>query len=342
MRNSSCFIATMVGAMALAVTFVSPSSAQTNFYEGKQIRLIVGSSTATTYDLYARLIARFLPKHIPANPTIVVQIMTGASGMVATNHVFNVAPRDGTVILGAHSSMALAQITDVPNIQYDARQFRFIGRIASGGHDVHYVLTGSNVRTFGDLLKQEVIVAGTGPTSNSVMLPTAINQLMGGKLKIMRGYSGPPETALAVERGEVQMAMQSWDLLNNKHPDWIRDKKIIALVQYNPVRHAKLPDVPTILDVSTTDEQKQVWRQVLKPVVVGYGFGVAPIPADRLAILRKAFDAMLQDPELLAEAEKAKLPIEPMSGADVDKVVAEMFEADPKTMATVKKLLSPP
>jgi tripartite-type tricarboxylate transporter receptor subunit TctC len=342
MRKVFSLAATMVGAMALAVTFAGPGLAQTNFYEGKQIRLIVGSSAATTYDLYARLIARFLPKHIPGNPTVVVQIMTGASGMVATNHVFNIAPRDGTVILGAHSSMALAQITDVPNIQYDARQFRFIGRISSGGHDVHYVLSGSNVRTFGDLLKQEVIVAGTGPSSNSVILPTAINQLMGGKLKIMRGYSGPPETALAVERGEVQMAMQSWDLLNNKHPDWIRDNKINALVQYNPVRHAKLPDVPTILEVSVTDEQKQVWSQVLKPVVVGYGFGVAPIPADRLAILRNAFDAMLKDPELLAEAAKAKLPIEPMSGAELDKVVAEMFEADPKTMATVKKLLSPP
>ena len=178
--------------MALAVISTQPSPAQAEFYEGKQIRLIVGSATATTYDLYARLIARFLPKHIPGNPTIIVQIMTGASGMVATNHVFNVAPRDGTVILGAHSSMALAQITDVPNIQYDARQFSFIGRIASGGHDVHYVLTSSsNIKTFGDLLKQEVVVAGTGPTSNSVILPTAINQLMGGKLKIMRGYTGP-------------------------------------------------------------------------------------------------------------------------------------------------------
>ena len=268
--------------------------------------------------------------------------MTGASGMVATNHVFNVAPRDGTVILGAHSSMALAQITDMPNLQYDARQFRFIGRIASGGHDVHYVFANSNIKAFGDLLKQEVIVAGTGPTSNSVMLPTAINLLMGGKLKIMRGYSGPPETALAVERGEIQMAMQSWDLLNSKHPDWIRDKTINPLVQYNPVRHAKLPNVPTILEVSTTEEQKQVWGQVLKPVVVGYGFGVAPIPADRLAILRTGFDAMLKDPELLAEAEKAKLPIEPMSGAELDKVIAEMFTADPKTMATVKKLMSPP
>ena len=342
MWKLSSLAAMVVVAMVLAMTSAGPGSAQTNFYEGKQIRLIVGSATATTYDLYARLIARFLPKHIPGNPTIVVQIMTGASGMVATNHVFNVAPRDGTVILGAHSSMALAQITDVPNIQYDAREFRFIGRISSGGHDVHYVLANSNVKTFGDLLKQEVIVAGTGPTSNSVILPTAINQLMSGKLKIMRGYTGPPETALALERGEVQMAMQSWDLLSIKHPDWIREKKINALVQYNPVRHSKLPDVPTILDVSTTEEQKQVWRQVLKPVVVGYGFGVAPIPADRLAILRKAFDDMLKDPEFLAEAAKSNLNIEPMSGAELDKVVAEMFEADPKTIATVKSLMSPP
>jgi tripartite-type tricarboxylate transporter receptor subunit TctC len=333
---------TMLGAMALAVTSVTPGVAQTNFYEGKQIRLIVGSSTASTYDYYSRIVARFLPKFIPGNPTIVVQIMTGASGIIASNYVFNVAPKDGTVILGAHSSMALAQITDVPNLEYDARKFNFIGRIASGGHDVHYVSPGTGVTKFGDLLQREVIVGGTGPTSNSVILPTAINQLMGGKLKIMKGYKGTADTALAFERGEIQMGLQPWDLLSRKHPDWIRDKKINLLVQYNLDRHAELQNVPTIIDVSTTDDQKEVWRLLLRPVVIGYAFGVAPIPADRLAILRKAFEDMLKDPEFLAESAKANLAVEPMSGAELDKVAADMFNADPKAVATVKSLMSPP
>src|SRR5688572_14600812 len=127
MRTRSDFAIMMVSAVTLAVVFAAPSFAQTNFYEGKQIRLINGSSTGSGYDLYARLVARFLPKYIPGNPTITVQTMTGASGIVAANHVFNVAPKDGTVILGAHSSMALAQITGVPNLEYDARKFSFIG-----------------------------------------------------------------------------------------------------------------------------------------------------------------------------------------------------------------------
>jgi tripartite-type tricarboxylate transporter receptor subunit TctC len=158
----------------------------------------------------------------------------------------------------------------------------------------------------------------------------------------MRGYGGPAETGLAVERGEIQMAMQSYELMSSQHPDWISDKKVNMLVQYSMTRHPKLPNVPTILDVSTTEEQKQVWSLLLKPVVLGYGFGVAQIPADRLAILRKAFDDMLKDPEFAAEAAKSNLAFEPMSGVELDKAAAEMFQANPKTVATVKLLMSPP
>ena len=341
MRTLSGLAATVLGAMTLAGTS-APSAAQANFYEGKQIRIIVGSSTASSYDFYARLIARSLPKHIPGYPTITVQIMQGASGMVAANHVYNVAPKDGTVILGAHSSLALAQITDVPNRQYDAQKFNFIGRTASGGHDLHYVAASTNITSFDDLLKKEVVVGGTGPTSNSVILPNAINQFMGGKLKVMRGYNGPAETSLALERGEVQMALQPWDLLTSQHPDWIRDKKVNILVQYNLDRHPELPNIPTIMDVSTTQQQKDVWRLLLKPVVMGYAFGVTQIPADRLAILRKAFDDMVKDPEFQADATRSNLLLEPMSGVELDNVVADMFKADAKTVAAVKSLMSPP
>jgi tripartite-type tricarboxylate transporter receptor subunit TctC len=187
-----------------------------------------------------------------------------------------------------------------------------------------------------------VVVGGTGPTSNSVILPNAINQFMGGKLKVMRGYNGPAETSLALERGEVQMALQPWDLLTSQHPDWIRDKKVNILVQYNLDRHPELPNVPTIIDVSTTEEQKDVWRMLLKPVVMGYSFGVTQIPPDRLAILRKAFDDMVKDPEFRADAAKSNLILEPMSGVEIDNVVADMFRADAKTVAAVKSLMSPP
>jgi tripartite-type tricarboxylate transporter receptor subunit TctC len=244
MQALSRLIVTVAGAAALAAASALPGFAQANFYEGKQVRIIVGSSTGSNYDFYARLAARFLPKHIPGNPTITVQIMTGASGIVAANHVFNVAPKDGTVILGAHSSISLAQVTSVPNIEYDARKFNYIGRLASAGSDVHYVLAASGVTKFSDLMQREVIVGGTGPTSNSVILPNAINKMMAGKIKVLRGYQGTADTALAMERGEIQMAMKSWDLLRNQHAEWLRDKKINLLVQYNLERHRRAAGCP--------------------------------------------------------------------------------------------------
>jgi len=335
-------IATMAGALALAATSALPGNAQANFYEGKTVRVIVAVATGGGYDNYARLAARHLAKHIPGNPTIVVQNMPGASGIVAANHIYNVAPKDGTVIGALHASIALAQITDVPNIEYDARKAIWVGRMTSAGHDVHYTWHTTKVTSFDDLLKREVIVGGTGPTSNSVILPNAINKVMGGKLKVLRGYQGTADTALAMERGEIEMAMKNWELIRNQHADWLRDKKINLLVQYNLDRHRGLPDVPTILDVSKTEEQKQVWRVLLSPVAIGYALSMAPgVPDDRVATLRKAFDAMATDPEFRADAEKAKLEIDPMSGADLEKPVQAMFKADANAVAAAKALLAP-
>ena len=341
MKALSRLMLTVAGAAALAAISAVPGYAQAIFYEGKPIRVIVAGSTGSNYDNYARFVARHIARHISGNPTITVSVMSGASGIVATNYLYNVAPKDGTVILAVHSSMALAQVTGVPNIEYDVRNFGWIGRAASAGHDVQYVWSSANVTKFDDLTQREVVVGGTGPTSNSVLLPNTINKLMGGKLKVLRGYQGAQDLALAVERGELQMATMNWDLLRNQHAHWLRDKKVNILVQFNLDRHPELPDVPTILDVSKTEEQKQVWGLLLRPVVIGYSYGVVPgVPADRLAILRKAFDDMVKDPEFLAEAKKMNLPIEPETGATLDKFVATMFQVDPKNVETVKSLMA--
>jgi tripartite-type tricarboxylate transporter receptor subunit TctC len=341
MKALSRLIVTAAGATACAAIWAIPSFAEANFYEGKQLRILVGGSTGSNYDNYARLAARHITKHIPGNPTIVVQVMSGASGIIATNYLYNVAPKDGTTILAVHSSMALGQITGVPNIEYDSQKFQWIGRLASAGHDVHYVSSSANVAKFDDLMQREVVVGGTGPTSNSILLPKAINNLMGGKLKVLSGYQGTADTALAMERGEIQMGMMNWDLLRNQYANWLRDKKVNLLVQYNLDRHRELSNVPTIIDVSTTEEQKQVWGLLLRPVVIGYSYGVAPgVPADRLAILRKAFDDMVKDPEFTAEAQKMNLPIEPETGANLEKVVAAMFQANRSAVDTVKSLMA--
>jgi tripartite-type tricarboxylate transporter receptor subunit TctC len=337
-----CLILPVAGIAMLIAVSATASLAQPNFFEGKQVRIIVVSTVGSNYDSFARLAARHLARHVPGNPTITVSNMIGASGIIAGNHVYNVAPKDGTVILSPHSSMALAQLTGVPNIEYDARQFAWIGRIASGGHDVHYTWHTTNVSRFENLLVREVIVGGTGPTSNSVILPNAVNKVLGGKLKVLRGYKGSTDTAIALERGEIEMVLQPWELLRNQHSDWLREKKVNVLVQYNAERHPELSNVPTILDVSKTDAQKQVWRLLLKPVVTGYAFGTAPgVPQDRLDTLRKAFQAMMDDQQFRLDAAKMNLAIEPDSAASLQAGVVDMFQGEPNTVATVKSLILP-
>src|SRR5918997_810519 len=175
------------------------------FYEGKTIRIIVALGTGGDYDNYARIAGRYLGKYIPGSPTVVVQNMPGAGGLVAANYLNNVAPKDGTVLGALHANTALAQVTGAPNVEYDARQFAWIGRTSSGGLNVHHTWHTTKITSFKDLLNRQVVVGAGGPTSDSTVLPTAINQMMGGKLKILGGYSGTNETTMALERGEVDM-----------------------------------------------------------------------------------------------------------------------------------------
>ena len=214
------------------------------FYEGKTIRIIVALGTGGDYDNYARIAARHLGKYIPGSPTIVVQNMPGAGGLLAANHLANVAPKDGTVIGALHANTTLAQVTGAPNVEYDVRKLNWIGRTSSGGLNVHHTFAKSGVKSFDDLLKREVVVGGGGPTSDSIVIPTAVNELMGTKLKILGGYSGTAETTLALERGEIDMAMQNWEFLRRNNADWIKEKKINLIVQYGTSRHPELPDVP--------------------------------------------------------------------------------------------------
>ena len=253
------------------------------FYEGKTIRIIVALGTGGDYDNYARIAARHLGKYIPGSPTIVVQNMPGAGAL--------------------HANTTLAQVTGAPNVEYDVRKLNWIGRTSSGGLNVHHTFAKSGVKSFDDLLKREVVVGGGGPTSDSIVIPTAVNELMGTKLKILGGYSGTAETTLALERGEIDMAMQNWEFLRRNNADWIKEKKINMIVQYATSRHPELPDVPAIMELAKTEEQKQVWTLFLMSGGIGYSLTFPQdVPADRVALVRQAFSAMADDPEFKAEA----------------------------------------
>jgi tripartite-type tricarboxylate transporter receptor subunit TctC len=324
------------------LTSIGPALAQADdrFYEGKTIRIIVALGTGGDYDNYARLAGRWLGKHIPGSPAVVVQNMPGAGGLIAANYLHKVAPKDGTVMGALHANTALAQVTEAPNVDYDARQFAWIGRTSSGGLNVHHTWHTTGIQSFKDLLTRQVVVGAGGPTSDSTVLPTAVNQMMGGKLKILGGYSGTHETTVALERGEIDMAMQNWEFLRSRNTDWLNNKKINLIVQYGLQRHPELPDVPTIIEMAATEEQRQVWRLFLNSSAIGYSLAMTPgVPADRVALVRKAFKDMVKDSGLLAEAARLGLPVEPIAGEALQETVASMFEIDPASIAKAKAIL---
>jgi tripartite-type tricarboxylate transporter receptor subunit TctC len=332
----------IAGAAALVLASAAPAAAQPadQAFQGKTIRIIVALGTGGDYDAYARLAGRWLGKHIPGNPAVVVQNMPGAGGIIAANHVYNVAPKDGTVIGALHANTALAQVTGTANVEYDARQFNWIGRTASGGLDVHHTWHTTGINSFDQLLAREVVVGGGGPTSASVVLPSAVNSMMGGKLKILAGFKGTAETTLALERGEIDMALNNWENLRRNHADWLRDKKINLIVQYGLQRHPELPDVPTIMELAKTDDQRQVWTLLLRPSTIGYSLTLAPgVPADRVALLRNAFAAMAKDPDMRADAAKANLPLEPIEGEKLEEAIHSLFKVDAAAIAKVKSLV---
>jgi tripartite-type tricarboxylate transporter receptor subunit TctC len=269
-----------------------------------------------------------------------VQNMPGAGGLLAANHLANIAPKDGTVIGALHANTTLAQVTGAPNVEYDVRKFNWIGRTSSGGLNVHHTFQKSGVKSFDELLKREIVVGGGGPTSDSIVIPTAINQMMGGKLKILGGYSGTAETTLALERGEIDMAMQNWEFLRRNNAEWLNEKKINLIVQYGTERHPELPNVPTIMELSKTQEERQVWSLFLMSGSIGYSLAMTPgVPADRVAVVRKAFLDMAKDPELQAEAAKMNLPIEPIGGEALEQKIQSVFKLESTAVDKAKALL---
>jgi len=331
-----CAAAWLIGALAALCPAALAQPAE-EFYKGKTIRIIVALGAGGDYDRYARMAGRWLGKYIPGSPNIVVENMPGAGGIIAANHIYNIAAKDGTVIGALHQNTALAQVTGTPNVEYDARKLNWIGRMSSSGLDVHHTLHTTGIKSFDDLFKREVVVGGGGPTSGSIILPTALNNLMGTKLKILGGYKGTAETSLALERGEIDMALQNWEALR-ANPEGL--KKINLIVQYALERHPELPNVPTVMELSKTDAQRQVWSLLLRPGSIGYSLAMTPgVPQDRVALLRKAFDAMVKDPGLQEEVAKSKLVLEPLPGAKVEENVEAMFKIDPAAIAQVKALL---
>jgi tripartite-type tricarboxylate transporter receptor subunit TctC len=322
-------------AITLAAT---PAFAQTpeEFYKGKQIELAIGYPPAGSNDVYARLLARHLGKHIPGNPTVVPQNRPGAGSFLTLAYVYGVAPKDGTVIGIGAPTAPLDEKLGTQGVRFKAAELNWLGHIDSLINIVFLWHT-SPVKTFADALKTEAKLSGTGVGSTVSIYPTVTNNVLGTKFKLVMGYKGSNDAQLAVERGEVEGHSTSWTAVKVAHPDWRPDKKINIIVQYALKKHTELPDVPTVVELAKTDEQRQVLRAVMNATEIGTAFFTTPnTPKDRVEALRRAFDATMKDPEFLAEAQKTHLTVGPLPGEELQQLVAEVAAIKPDILEKVR------
>ncbi len=335
----------VAAAAVLAVVPVTTGWAQSpaDFYKGKTIELFVGYSAGGGYDVYARMIARYMGKHIPGNPTIVVKNMPGAGSLAAANHIYNAAPKDGTAFGTIGRGAPFDPLFGVPEAQFDAAKFTWIGS-ANNEVSVCVAWNTSGVKSIEELRTKELIVGGTGPSADTDQFPRIVNGVLGTKFKIVTGYPGGNDISLAMERGEVQgRCGWSWSSVITTQKAWFDEKKIIVLVQLSGAKHPDLPNVPLILDLAKTPEQKQILSLVFARQALGRPYMAPPgVPADRAAALRKAFMDTMKDKEFLAEAEKTKLEISPTSGEDVQKIIVEAYKTDKATVEKTAEMLKAP
>ena len=335
-------LASITVAIQAAAGAAFAQDAVEQFYRGKTINIYIGSSAGGGYDAYARALGRHMGKYIPGNPTIVPQNMPGAGGNKAAGYVYSVAPKDGTAIGALFPGGILAPLLGDTPIQHDPAKFIFVG---SANSDVYTCVTHTNspIKSFKDAFTQEVIVGASNEGGTTRDMPTLENNVLGTKFRIVTGYAGTREIALAVERKEIHgLCGYGYTSLLSVTPRWLTDKVVRLLVQENVKGAPALnkQGVPRTIDFAKTPEDRQVLELVYSQAVIGRPY-VLPegVPRERVAALRKAFMAALADPALLAEAEKMKLDVEPISGDDVQTMVAQLFAMPARIVERAKQAL---
>jgi tripartite-type tricarboxylate transporter receptor subunit TctC len=328
-----------LAATAITAAALQAAAAQTpeQFYRGKTLNLIIPNAPGGSFDLYARLAANHLGRFIPGNPSIIPQNMPGAAGMQAANYLTNIAPKDGTVLSVLVPNITLAQILGVQSIAYDTRKFNWIGRIIATTATLFTWHT-SGTKTLADLKTRETLVAGTGPLSQAEINSTMLNGVVGTKFKLIRGYKGSGEAALAVERGEADGTLMPWEFLKSAHADWVRERKISIVTRYVRRPIPELPDVRSVYDLADTTEQRNVLSLFLGADEMGHPIAMPPdVPRDRVDAVRAALMTMVKDPEFLADAQKRKLDLLPGRFDELEKTVAEAFQASPAEIEIARK-----
>jgi tripartite-type tricarboxylate transporter receptor subunit TctC len=317
----------------------SSASAQdaADFYKNRGLTLGVPNSAGGGYDIYARLLARHLGKHIPGKPNIVIQNVAAAGGMVLANQLYTTAPRDGSYVGMVRGTVVQEQVYKSPQVQFDARKFAWIGNMNSD-YDGCAVGAASPVKTVEDFYKYETAVGASGDGAQSFTFPIAYRDLLGMKFKVIAGYPGTPERMLAVERGELDgFCGISLSTFRSQLAEQAKSGKIRLIAQASTRKDPRYPDLPNILDQAKTPELRQALEFLFIPLTLGRAIAAPPdIPNDRLEILRKAMLQAMKDPEFVEEAGKANVDMEVMDAAETAKVANQLFATPEEAVARIR------
>jgi tripartite-type tricarboxylate transporter receptor subunit TctC len=325
-------VLTIIAMLAAGPIEAAAQTSVEDFYRGRKIDLIIGYSAGGTYDLYARLVARHLGNHIPGKPLIVPRNMPGAGSRTAATWVANVAPRDGSVLATADQSLALQQAAGDKRINFDTTKFIYIGN-PNIENNTTATWHASNVRTVEDAKRREVTMGATGGSTSS-QYPKAMNALLGTRFKIILGYPGGNDINLAMERGEVDgRGSNSWTSWKSTRAHWLAENKINILVQIGLAKVPDLPSVPLLMDLASNPEDRELLRLLSAPTRIGRPIFTTPdVPAERVAALRQAFEAMIRDPAFVEHARRENFDIDPATGEAMQALVLQIV-AMPKPQA---------
>jgi tripartite-type tricarboxylate transporter receptor subunit TctC len=319
-----------------------PAHAQSveEFYKGRTVNLLIGFSVGGGYDLYARHLARHIGKHIPGNPTIVPQNMAGAGSLRAASFLYSAAPKDGSVFGTFARTTGINPLLE-SGATFDGTKFTWLGSVTD---DVSTCVTWetSPVKTWADFLSKPVTLGGQGPSSEPDIFARLFKNVFGAPVKLVAGYPGTNEITLAMERGEVDgLCGLSWSTIKTRHAAWFRDRKINVLIQSALRKEPELGDVPLVMDATTDTEKLQILKLILAAQQMARPFAAPPdIPADRKAALIAAFDATMKDQEFLIDAGRLSIDVSPVSAAELNRLLAELYATPKDVVAKAAKAIA--
>jgi tripartite-type tricarboxylate transporter receptor subunit TctC len=320
-------------ALVAAIIFAASAGAQSpaESLAGKNVTLIIGFGPGGGYDLWGRLVARHIGKHLPGNPTVVAQNMPGAGSYVAASHIYGAAPKDGTVFAIIARDAALGPLSGAPGARFDATKLSWLGS-PTRERNACIANATAKVKSANDLREKELVIGDTGPGTGTRSYPKVLNDLLGYKFKIVSGFRSSADVFLAMERGEVDGICESLDSIKIRRPSWIPDKKIAILFQGGAAPNPELKDVPFVLDLARTAEAKQAIEFLYAGQGIGRPFVAPPdMPAERLKMLRDAFNATMKDPEFAADVKRNKFDLEPEDGEYLAALINKIY-ATPKAI----------